>query len=67
VANPGEDMERHYTYDRNRNLTSVVGTNTPWYNQALTYDALNRLTNADGRYGVMNYTYDKVGNRLTKM
>jgi len=66
VANPGEQMERIYTYDSNRNLINIQGTNTPWYNQTFTYEALNRLTDATGRYGVINYTYDNVGNRSTR-
>jgi RHS repeat-associated protein len=30
------------------------------------YDALNRLGHAEGPFGTINYTYDGVGNRLTK-
>jgi RHS repeat-associated protein len=67
VANPGTDKERTYTYDNNGNLTSVTAPNTPWYNRAYTYDALNRLNHAEGPYGSIDYTYDNVGNRLTKV
>ncbi|MCK4541357.1 MAG: RHS repeat protein [Spirochaetales bacterium] len=67
VANPGTDKERTYTYDNNGNLTSVTAPNTPWYNRAFTYDALNRLDHAEGPYGIIDYTYDDVGNRLTKV
>ena len=66
VANPGEPMEQVYTYDENRNLTAIRGTNTPWFNQDFGYDALNRLTSATGPYGTIGYTYDKVGNRMTR-
>jgi len=66
IANPGADKERTYTYDTNGNLTSVSAPNTPWYNRTHTYDALNRLNHAEGPYGIINYTYDAVGNRLTK-
>jgi len=65
VANPGEQMERIYTYDGNH-LIDIHAPNVPWYNQSFTYDALNRLTHAEGRYGTISYTYDDVGNRLTK-
>jgi len=65
VINPGEQMEQVYTYDGNRNLLSIIGTNTPWYNQDFNYDALNRLLNADGIFGTIDFTYDNVGNRLT--
>ena len=66
VANPGEQMEMAYTYDGNRNLLSVTAPNAPWLDQSFTYDALNRLTHAEGRYGEADYTYDQVGNRLTR-
>jgi RHS repeat-associated protein len=66
VANPGEPMEQVYTYDENQNLTSIRGTNTPWFNQDFSYDALNRLTSATGSYGTIGYTYDRVGNRMTR-
>ena len=67
VANPGADKERTYTYDNNGNRTSVNAPNTPWYNRTYTYDALNRLNHAEGPYGSMDYTYDGVVNRLTKV
>lgn len=67
VANPGTDKERTYTYDNNGNLTSVTAPNTPWYNRTYTYDALNRLDHVEGPYGIIDYTYDGVGNRLTKV
>jgi RHS repeat-associated protein len=66
VANPGEQMERIYTYDNNRNLIDIHAPNVPWYNQSFTYDDLNRLTTAEGRYGSISYAYDDVGNRLTR-
>jgi RHS repeat-associated protein len=66
IANPGADKERTYTYDNNGNLTSVSAPNTPWYNRTYTYDALNRLNHAEGPYGMIDYTYDDIGNRLTK-
>jgi len=66
VSNPGTDKEQTYAYDHNGNLVSISGTNTPWFNQEFSFDPLNRLVGATGRYGVINYTYDKVGNRLTR-
>ena len=67
VANPGTDKERTYAYDNRNNLTSVTAPNTLWYNRTYTYDSLNRLNHAEGPYGIIDYTYDGVGNRLTKM
>jgi YD repeat-containing protein len=66
VSNPGQPRERSYGYDANRNLTSITGTTTPWYSQSFGYDELNRLGSATGRYGSITYTYDDVGNRLTR-
>jgi len=66
VANPGAEKERIYEYDANGNITSINVTNNMDKNQTFTYDPLNRLTEATGIYGPISYTYDKVGNRLTK-
>jgi RHS repeat-associated protein len=66
VANPGSFMEQQYIYDGNRNLISITGTNTPWFNQDFAYDSLGRLKQAIGTYGSINYTYDRVGNRQTR-
>jgi RHS repeat-associated protein len=66
VSNPGQPRERTYGYDANRNLTSITGTTTPSYSQTFGYDELNRLSSASGRYGTIGYTYDDVGNRLTR-
>lgn len=67
VANPGSPNERTYTYDAIGNLTSISASATPWHNRTYGYDALNRLEHAEGPYGTINYTYDGVGNRLTKV
>jgi RHS repeat-associated protein len=63
-SNPGASMEQTYTYDNNRNLTTIRGTNVSWYNQDFFYDNLNRLKRAIGSYGNVRYKYDRVGNRL---
>jgi RHS repeat-associated protein len=66
VANPGKDMETLFTYDQNRNLTGITATNHPRLNRTFGYDALNRLTSATSYYEELSYTYDKIGNRLTR-
>ncbi len=66
VSNPGADTERTYTYDANGNLTSINVTNDSSKNRTFIYDALNRLEHAEGPYGTIDYTYDGVGNRLTR-
>ena len=67
VANPGADKEQTYAYDAVSNLTSVTSPNVAWYNRVFGYDALNRIEHAEGPWGVIDYTYDGVGNRLTKV
>ncbi len=66
VLNPDTPAERIYTYYNDRNLKSIRGTRTPWLNQDFVYDSLGRLKHATGKYGAIAYTYDKVGNRLTR-
>lgn len=66
VANPGSRMEQVYSYDDNGNVTGVTWTNLPAYSQTYQYDELNRLTDATNFVGTFEYTYDKVGNRLTR-
>lgn len=67
VTNPDAETERTYTYDANSNLTSINVTNDLSKNKTFTYDALNRLIVANGSLGAVNYTYDNVGNRITKV
>jgi len=67
VANPGSSNERTYTYDAIGNLTSISAPATPWHNRTYGYDVLKRLEHAEGPYGIIDYTYDGVGNRLTKV
>jgi len=66
TSNPGATHERTYTYDNNGNLTSISSPSTPYYNRAYGYDSLNRLIHAEMPWKDMDYTYDDVGNRLTK-
>jgi RHS repeat-associated protein len=66
TINPGQPMEQEYTYYDDGNLWTIRGTNKPWYDQDFVYDDPNRLTNATGVYGTIGYTYDDVGNRLTR-
>jgi RHS repeat-associated protein len=65
VSNPGSPMEQVFTYYDDRNLKSIRGTYTPWFDQDFSYDSLGRLENATGAYGSFDFSYDKDGNRLT--
>jgi len=64
--NPGTMMEQNFSYDDNGNLFSISAPNTPWLDQRLDYDAQNRLVSAVGAYGTIGYTYDMVGNSLSR-
>jgi RHS repeat-associated protein len=66
TSNPGAEHERTYTYDNNGNLTSISSPSTPYYNRVYEYDALNRLIHTEMPWKDIDYTYDDVGNRLTK-
>ncbi|UCG04932.1 MAG: RHS repeat protein [Desulfobacterales bacterium] len=65
-SNPGASMEQTYTYNNKGNLTGIRGTRVSWYDQGFVYDNLDRLKRAVGKYGKIRYTYDRVGNRLTR-
>ena len=66
ISNPGTLFEQVYSYDANRNVTSINGTSSPWYNQGYIYDSRDRLTGAEVQYGSHMYTYDGAGNRLNR-
>ena len=66
VSNPGAEHEETFTYDNNGNLTSINSLSLPYHNRVYGYDALDRLEHAEGPWGVIDYTYDDVGNRQTK-
>lgn len=58
-----------YHYDSIGNITGItdaIATGGPHTNQTQSfgYDALNRLTSANGPYGALTYHYDKNGNML---
>jgi RHS repeat-associated protein len=54
-----------YGYDADSNVSSIADT-VYKENQKFTYDTMNRLTSATGTYGTEAYTYDAIGNLLTK-
>ena len=53
-----------YSYDADNNISSIADGVTPGNGQNLGYDALSRLTSANGGYGALGYGYDANGNRL---
>jgi len=55
-----------YGYDLVNNIASISNALNISNNQTFTYDDLSRLLTATGQYGSLGYTYDNIGNRLTK-
>jgi RHS repeat-associated protein len=55
-----------YAYDANLNVTAITDNLPTARNKTYGYDALDRLTDATGPWGPLNYTYDGVGNRKTE-
>lgn len=52
-----------YAFDANDNLVSATDLVGPGV-EAFTYDAEDRLATASGGYGLLEYAYDGVGNRI---
>ncbi|MEX2489655.1 MAG: DUF6531 domain-containing protein, partial [Pseudomonadales bacterium] len=65
VADMDEIMSLTYRYNDVSNITRILD-NLGISDQDLQYDALDRLTFASGHYGDIDYTYDGVGNRLSR-
>lgn len=52
-----------YDYDAVNNVKAISNSSDPSRSEVFTYDALNRLDTATGKYGAIDYDYDAVGNR----
>ncbi|MBW1695621.1 MAG: RHS domain-containing protein [Deltaproteobacteria bacterium] len=55
-----------YTTDAVGNITAIADNLDDSRSRFFQYDALNRLTHGSGIFGTIDYTYDRVGNRLTR-
>lgn len=55
-----------YNYDLTGNILGIADNLANSKSQSFAYDKLSRLTQANGAYGSLGYTYDAVGNRLKK-
>jgi len=60
-------QDRQYSYDNANNITDISNMVDSSRSQSLLYDSLNRLFDATGNYGNINYSYDHIGNRLTEV
>ncbi|MBD3646936.1 MAG: RHS repeat protein, partial [Pseudomonadales bacterium] len=65
VQDMDEIMSLTYQYSDVSNITRILD-NLGANDQQFGYDALNRLTHAEGNYGNIDYSYDSVGNRQTR-
>ncbi len=67
-VNPGGyELDLNYTYDLNNNIDLLNNHGDASKNQDFDYDKLDRLEAADGDYGNIDYDYDGVGNRTSKV
>lgn len=55
-----------YGYRKLHQIDSITDNLNVLNNQAFTYDAKDQLVGANGVYGDYDYSYDSVGNRLSK-
>jgi RHS repeat-associated protein len=55
-----------YSYDAAGNVAGIAGGGNAAASQTFGYDALDRLTQASGIYGILEFTYDPNGNRLSR-
>ena len=59
-------MDISFTYDAAGDILTMNDAATPARNQTFTYDAVSRLTSADGAYGDIDYTYNSGGDRTVR-
>ena len=55
-----------YTFDPVGNITAIADQLDATKSKTYTYDALDRLSSANGPWGSLTWTYDADGNRLTQ-
>lgn len=59
-------IDSQYSYDLNRNLSSIQDFLSPQKTRSMQYDGLDRLTSASGVWGTSQYAYDQLGNITSK-
>ena len=62
----GSIMDLGFTYDEASDITGLQDNLRPERSQILGYDALSRLTEADGGYGSLSYGYNPSGDRTSR-
>jgi len=61
----GTVLDLTYTLNAANNITGITNNVDAARSQTFAYDELNRLTDATGIYGDLEYTYDANGNRTS--
>jgi len=59
-------LDKSYGYNAIGNINQITDALDNQQNQTYQYDVVERLINADGKYGTLKYSYDAIGNRLDK-
>ncbi len=59
-------LDYQLNYDERGNVVSVLDFSPGGDFQNYSYDQMARLLTASGQYGALSYSYDKIGNRLSK-
>jgi RHS repeat-associated protein len=59
-------LDFSYSYDPSGNIVTLDHLHQPASGQAFSYDPLDRLDDSTGDYGSLDYSYDPVGNRLSR-
>ncbi|MBU1640984.1 MAG: RHS domain-containing protein [Proteobacteria bacterium] len=59
-------LELSYSHDLSGKITAIANNQDLLRDQQFAYDDNDHLTQAQGIYGTLDYTYDMVGNRQTK-
>ena len=62
----GAALDYSYSSDAAGRITAVADLYDPTGDRVFGYDDLDRLIHAQGAWGVLDYTYDKTGNRLSR-
>ncbi|MGH8454303.1 MAG: hypothetical protein ACRESW_07105, partial [Nevskiales bacterium] len=62
----GAIQDLGYYYDTRNNIDAIQNGLDTSRSQSFDYDALSRLTGAQGIYGNLGYGYDAIGNRLSE-
>jgi len=66
VFNAPSMLQRTMNWSPENTITSIVDGINPLASQSFSYDLADRLTYASSVYGVITYSYDGNGNRLSK-